>query len=338
MFDDDEDNKDRGIFLLVLGVLATVLVVVALVAISGDELPPPTVTGDVPEEVVEVVTTTTEAPATTTTTAAPETATTAAPVEVRTMWDALGDSGQAGSFVEIAGALGLQADLVALEDDEGPVDRTLFAPSDAAMAALSPEAVSALVADPEGAGAALVGYHFIDERLTYADLVALDGETITTRTGLPMAISVEGETVIINGTIQVLDGDFEADNGVVHIVDTVLRPPTVNEILDLENIEFETSSATITAAGEVELQKAAVFFTENPEFDASIEGHTDTDGGEGGNLVLSQSRADSVLTFLVANGIDESRLTATGFGETRPIIEDGVENKAASRRIEFVIR
>ena len=338
MFDDDEDDNDRGIFLLVLGVLATILVVVALVAISGDELPPPTVTGDVPEEVVEVVATTTEAPATTTTTAAPETTTTAAPVEVRTMWDALRDSGQAGGFAEIAGALGLQADLESLEDDAGPVDRTLFAPGDAALAALSPDVVGGLVSDPEGAGAALVGYHFIDERLTYADLVALDGQTVTTRTGLPMSITVEGETVIINGTIQVLDGDFEADNGVVHIVDTVLQPPTVNEILGLENIEFQTSSATITAAGEDELLKAVTFFTENPEFDASIEGHTDTDGGEEGNLVLSQARADSVLAFLVDNGIDESRLTATGFGESRPIIEDGVENKAASRRIEFVIR
>ena len=202
------------------------------------------------------------------------------------MWDALRESGQASGFADSAGALGLQADLESLEDDARPVDRTLFAPGDAALAALSPGVVGGLVSDPEGAGAALVGYHFINERLTYADLVALDGETITTRTGLPMTINVVDETVIINGTIQVLDGDFEADNCVVHIVDTVLQPPTVNEILGLENIEFQTSSATMTAAGDVELQKAAVFFTENPEFNASIEGHTDTDGGEEGNLVL----------------------------------------------------
>ena len=132
--------------------------------------------------------------------------------------------------------------------------------------------------------------------------------------------------------------DFEGDNGVVHIVESVLMPPTLNQLLGLQNIEFEVASATITAEGQAELQTAVEFFTENPNANAAIEGHTDTDGGEDTNLALSQARAESVLQFLVDAGLDADRFTATGFGEAQPILVDGVEDKEASRRIEFNAR
>ena len=132
--------------------------------------------------------------------------------------------------------------------------------------------------------------------------------------------------------------DFDADNGIVHIVDTVLTPPTLNQVLNLDNIEFEVASATITAAGQNTLQAAVDFFSSNTA-NAVIEGHTDTDGSEEGNLELSQARAESVLAFLVANGLDAERFTAVGFGEAQPILDDaGVEDKEASRRIEFNVR
>jgi len=332
MFDDEEE--DNGFFLLVLGVLAAILLIVTVVARSGDDLPESTVTGD----------TTTAAPETTaapTTTAAPETTTEApatteaAAPEPFTMWQALGDSGEAVQFATIGGALGLKDDLEALEDENGdPVQRTLFAPNDAAIGALDPSVIAGLADDPEAANA-LVGYHFLPDVYTAEDLVALDGQTIETRTGLPMQVSVVDGEVVLNGTTRVVGTDYTADNGIVHIIENVLTPPTINEILGLENIEFEVSSAVITANGQAELQRAVAFFTENPGAGALIEGHTDTDGSDTGNLTLSQNRADAVRTFLVENGIEAERLTAVGLGETQPILVDGVEDKAASRRIEF---
>ena len=215
--------------------------------------------------------------------------------------------------------------------------RTLFAPSDAALATLGTEAVAALSADPAAANA-LVGYHFVDEVLTAEDLIALDGETILTRTGLPLAVSVVDGAVTLNGSSVVTDADFEADNGILHIVDTVLDPPSLNQVLALDNIEFEVASANIAASGVTTLGTAVEFFTENPTVGAQIQGHTDTDGEEDTNLALSQARADAVLAFLVDGGLDADRFEAVGFGETQPVLIDGVEDKEASRRIEFVAR
>ena len=333
---EDEDDDDGGFFLVVMGILALVLLIVTVIARSGDDLPAATITGPTTTEAVEEVTTTTAAPETTTT-AAPET-TAAAAAAPFTMWDALNGSGQAGQFAAIGGALGLQADLEALEDEDGnEVMRTLFAPSDQALADLGPEAIGALTSDPDGANA-LVGYHFLTEPLPASELQEFGGQTLTTRTGLPISVEVIDGEIVLNGEARVVASDFDADNGIVHIVDTVLTPPTVNQALGLDNIEFEVSSATITPAGQDTLQLAVDFFSSNTA-NAVIEGHTDTDGSEDGNLELSQARAESVLAFLVDNGLEAERFTAVGFGETQPVLDDaGVEDKEASRRIEFNVR
>ena len=195
--------------------------------------------------------------------------------------------------------------------------------------------IGAIAGDPDVA-AQLVGYHVLDQTLTAEELIALDGQNVDSSVSLPIAVSTDDGGVILNGTSLVTVTDLVADNGIVHIIDVVLQPPTINRILDLENIEFEVSSATITAAGQETLQAAVTFFTERPNVNAVVEGHTDTDGTDEVNLELSQARAQSVVNFLVANGLEESRFTPRGFGETMPILVDGVEDKAASRRIEFV--
>lgn len=290
-----------------------------------------------PTTTVTTVTTTTEAPTTTTTTEAPETTTEAPATTVApsTLADALAAGGST-RFAEIAGLLGV--DLAATEDADGnALTRTLFAPSDAAFEAFGEDELAALAADPEAARA-VINYHIVEGTVTSEDLPALVGSTFPTLNGLPLTFSADGETVILNGVSMVVDADFAADNGIVHIIDRILLPPTVNEVVGLENIEFEVNSAVITAAGQTELQKAVDFFETTPNVGARIDGHTDTDGPAELNLDLSERRAEAVKQFLVDNGVDEGRLTTLGFGETQPILVDGVEDKAASRRIEFNVR
>jgi outer membrane protein OmpA-like peptidoglycan-associated protein len=75
----------------------------------------------------------------------------------------------------------------------------------------------------------------------------------------------------------------------------------------------------------------------NPDLKFEIDGHTDNTGDAAHNLTLSQQRADAVKTQLVKMGIDGSRLTIKGFGDTKPISNnDSPEGKANNRRVEFV--
>ena len=277
---------------------------------------------------------TTEAPATTETTTAPET--TQAPTTVpptQNAWDLLGDGSNTGNFTNLAAGFGLQELLEGEADGEQATEFTVFAPSDAALAALTPEQLGVLTADFEAASR-LIDYHIIEQRLNPEELA--EAGTLQTRSGLPIEITRDGDTLILNGSVQIPAEALESETGNVFVIGSVLQPPSVNEALDLGNITFETLSNLLTPAGIAELDRAVEFFNENPDVNAIIEGHTDTDGSPDGNQRLSDRRARAVVDYLVSQGVDAGRLEAQGFGEAQPIIIDGVEDKVASRRIEII--
>jgi outer membrane protein OmpA-like peptidoglycan-associated protein len=102
-------------------------------------------------------------------------------------------------------------------------------------------------------------------------------------------------------------------------------------------ILFDVNKASIKPESMGALNQIARLMKEHKDLNFEIDGHTDSDGGDDANMKLSQSRAESVKTRLLAMGIDESRLTAKGFGETKPIDKnDSAEGKANNRRVEFV--
>ena len=78
---------------------------------------------------------------------------------------------------------------------------------------------------------------------------------------------------------------------------------------------------------------------ENPTFNVNIDGHTDSQGNDAYNLTLSDNRAASVKAYLVSKGIAESRLTSTGYGESKPIADNTkVAGRAQNRRVEMILR
>jgi outer membrane protein OmpA-like peptidoglycan-associated protein len=70
-----------------------------------------------------------------------------------------------------------------------------------------------------------------------------------------------------------------------------------------------------------------------------IEGHTDSEGTPERNQGLSDRRAKSVVDYLERNGVEAKKVTAVGYGETRPLVpNDTPENRAKNRRIEFTVK
>jgi outer membrane protein OmpA-like peptidoglycan-associated protein len=102
-------------------------------------------------------------------------------------------------------------------------------------------------------------------------------------------------------------------------------------------ILFDTGKSTLRPESMGVLNEIVKVMKENAGLKFEIDGHTDSDGDDAGNLKLSQERADAVKTQLVSMGIDGSRFTTKGFGETKPIDKnDSPEGKANNRRVEFV--
>jgi len=107
------------------------------------------------------------------------------------------------------------------------------------------------------------------------------------------------------------------------------------EILD--HIYFDHDAAHIRRRSHALLRNIAQVLQNHPEIEhIRIEGHTDNSGDRDYNMRLSDSRAHAVRDFLVEQGVAAARLTAHGFGETRPLqANDSREGRAANRRVEF---
>lgn len=111
----------------------------------------------------------------------------------------------------------------------------------------------------------------------------------------------------------------------------------LNEFVSDNPILFEPNSAVLTAEAAAVLDRVAVRALRLDGTSITIVGHTDSDGVPATNQTLSQGRADSVSDELLSRGVDGT-LTSEGRGSTEPITDDsGVEDKAASRRVEFVV-
>ncbi len=104
----------------------------------------------------------------------------------------------------------------------------------------------------------------------------------------------------------------------------------------LEGVVFETGKSVITPSSETVLEQAYNTLAQNPEVGVEIRGYTDNAGKASTNVKLSQSRAESVMAWLIAKGISADRVTAKGYGPADPVAPNTTpEGKAKNRRIEF---
>ena len=110
----------------------------------------------------------------------------------------------------------------------------------------------------------------------------------------------------------------------------------IRAIQDETKITFDPGSTEINAAAGAVLDQIAAVLPDCMHVRMEIGGHTDSQGGEGMNLNLSQARANAVLNGLLARNVLVSNLSAQGYGESQPIADnDTEEGREENRRIEF---
>jgi len=128
--------------------------------------------------------------------------------------DIAAENPQLTQLVQALEAAGLTSAL----EEAGPL--TVFAPNNDAFASLDQSDLTELLTNPQQLGD-ILRYHVVEGAVTSSDLE--DGQTLTTREGSELTVGIDGSTVTVDGA-EVVQPDIEAGNGVIHIIDGVIRP------------------------------------------------------------------------------------------------------------------
>ncbi len=128
-----------------------------------------------------------------------------------------------------------------LSEDAGPF--TFFAPTNDAVNALGEETLSVLLGEPRARLAPILGYHLTNSAITSVELIDIAPTNLLMVDDAEALISVEGDAVFIDDA-QIIQYDIEAENGLVHVIDTLLVPPTERESLLEEDSVLTSEQAT----------------------------------------------------------------------------------------------
>jgi outer membrane protein OmpA-like peptidoglycan-associated protein/uncharacterized surface protein with fasciclin (FAS1) repeats len=209
-----------------------------------------------------------------------------------------------------------------------------------------------------GAATTAVGPTAVTDQLTVDPDLGLDESTAQ---GLATLIASVADSLVsgaagFDGEMLVVTGTYADDAGRAAVeqaaaavgAESTLTPrpaategdaagleAELNSFVSANPILFEPSSSILDESALPILDEVARRAQALSGVTITVEGHTDSDGGAQENLVLSQLRAVAVQQALVERGLAPDAVAAEGFGSARPVLVDGVEDKAASRRVEF---
>jgi outer membrane protein OmpA-like peptidoglycan-associated protein len=117
-----------------------------------------------------------------------------------------------------------------------------------------------------------------------------------------------------------------------------MSPLTSGSVIALRNIFFNSASFELLPASDAELKKLVKLLKSNASLRIELGGHTDDVGNDAANQKLSEQRANAVRDFVVNQGIEGTRITAKGYGESKPIANnDTEEGRALNRRTEVTV-
>lgn len=120
--------------------------------------------------------------------------------------------------------------------------------------------------------------------------------------------------------------------------DLYLMPIEIGQVVRLNNVFFDFDKWNLRPESFVELDRVVKLLQENPAIVIELSAHTDSRGSDEYNLTLSDNRAKSVMEYILSKGIAPNRLSAKGYGESKPIMPNDTDlNRQLNRRVEFTI-
>ncbi len=153
--------------------------------------------------------------------------------------------------------------------------------------------------------------------------------------GLNYGISVEAEGYLFHSE------NFNLPEGSAYNMinkDIELKNIDIGSKIALRNVFFDSGRAEVKIDSYPELDRLIQLMNDVPSLKIELSGHTDNIGGDAANQNLSQRRAEAVRTYLVSRSVDGSRVTAIGYGASRPIDSNSTKaGRANNRRTEFEI-
>ena len=182
-------------------------------------------------------------------------------------------------------------------------------------------------------------------------LAELDSGSLTVRADTVEVTGLTGSLLARGRVSQILSGklgqgqSFKVDVVYLEELDPLAALPTPQEcaagvaaVLAAGKITFAPGSAEIDSSANAVMNGLAAALTDCTALAMEIAGHTDSQGSEEGNRALSQARAEAVLVALQGRQVDVSAMRAVGYGESRPIADNGDEiGREANRRIEMTL-
>ncbi|MFM7311534.1 MAG: OmpA family protein, partial [Flavobacteriales bacterium] len=150
-----------------------------------------------------------------------------------------------------------------------------------------------------------------------------------------VVLAVNGENVAFNSTVIVHKEDPAP---VVAKVDVETSTNKEGEPFIINDIQYKIGKAELESNSMVVLDALADYLKDHATIKIEIGGHTDNQGDDNANKALSAERAYEVLRYLTDHGVDHTRLSYKGYGETKPIGDNKTEEgRAKNRRTEFTI-
>jgi outer membrane protein OmpA-like peptidoglycan-associated protein/tetratricopeptide (TPR) repeat protein len=149
-----------------------------------------------------------------------------------------------------------------------------------------------------------------------------------------------GVTVEAEGFVFYSDNYYIEPNNAYFAVEKniYLEEVKVGSSISLRNVFFDFDKSTLRNESTAELDRVVEFLKTHENIQVEISGHTDSLGSDAYNLKLSDSRANSVVNYLINKGIKKDRLIAKGYGETQPLATNSTpDGRQLNRRTQFLI-